>query len=204
MDSVLRANADRLATLEGRAAVLRETARQAVLCNFEEMITAKGWTFYFALASTIDYVRDPEARARIAAALEECEATRIRGLVDFYRKLADILGLRLRAGYRFEHLALAGGALLQALLLRLTVARNSPHDQSVSAVDCIWTAHRLITEPLPGPGLDTPVADWSFAASTYFALFEAVLELDPDATPSGLPAKKLSPAANEQTGLGQG
>ncbi|MEV5720486.1 TetR/AcrR family transcriptional regulator [Amycolatopsis mediterranei] len=185
---VIRANRDRLNSPEGRLAVTRETARQAIACSFEDLLSAKGWTFYFALAGTIDYVRDAQARARIAAALEESEQVRVRSLAAFYRELAGVVGLRLRDGYRFEHLALAGGALLQGLLVREIVARNSPRDQSQSTDEDVQTPHRMLTHPLPGHGLDGETADWSFAASAYLAIFESILEPDPNFSPADPPA----------------
>lgn len=185
---VARANEGLLGTAEGRRAVSREASRLAVLQNLRDLLGAKGWTFYFALASTVDYVRDPHARARIAAALEQAEVARIRGLAGFYREVAEAFGLRPRTGYRFEHLALAGGAMLQGLMLRMVVSRNTGTEPAPPA-EGAWTLDSLINDPLPGPGLDTPVAEWSFAAGAYLALFESILEPDPDFVP-GDPAAR--------------
>lgn len=179
---VVRANRDRLGTPEGRWAVSRESVRQAVEVSFADIDAAKGWVFYFALVGTVDYVRDPNARARIAAALEECERVRVRSIAALYEELARWTGTRPRAGYRTEHIAEATGAMMQGLLTRMIVARNSPNDQTQLTDDGRWSPYRMITQPHTGPGIDGTEVDWSFVASAYCALFEGMTELDPDFT----------------------
>lgn len=181
---VVRANRDRLDTPEGRWAVTRESIRRAVEVSFADLVATKAWVFYFALVGTIDYVRDPNARARIAAALEECERVRVRSIAALYEELARWTGTRPRAGFRTEHIAEATGAMLQGLMTRMVVARNSPNDQTQLTDDGRWSPHRMITQPLAGPGIDGTEIDWSFVASAYCALFEGMIELDPDFTPS--------------------
>jgi hypothetical protein len=112
--------------------------------------------------------------------------------VRFYRELAQALGLRVRAGYRFEHLAVAGGTVIQGLMMRQVIARNAAGFPCPAGKDESWSLDALINDPLPGPGLDGGNADWSFAAAAYLGIFEHILEPDPDSPFS--PPEAVQPA----------
>lgn len=190
---VVRANQHRLVTAAGRRAVTREAARRAVAQNFQDMVASSGsWLIHLALAATVNSVRNPRARARIAAALQDAERARVDSLVRFYRVLAQMLGLRVREGYRFEHLAVAGGMVVQGLMMRQIIARNAEGCPPPAGSGQSWSLDALINDPLPGPGLDGGTAEWSFAAAAYLGIFEHILEPDPDSPFS--PPEAVQPA----------
>jgi AcrR family transcriptional regulator len=176
---VIKDNRHRLGTPEGRLAVQREAVRQSAARNYDDLVAAKGWRFYFALASTVGSVQDPEARAAIAAALHRTETDRIAGLAAFYQRLITLVGLRPRAGYTYEHLALAGGALMQGMMLRKAVSENRSAEESAEDADRDRTIDTLIDKAVPGPD----GADWSFISAAYYGIFEYLTEPDPDWIP---------------------
>lgn len=108
------------------------------------------------------------------------ETERVANLARFYRHLGTLLGLRPRPGYRYEHLALAGGALIQGTMLRRAVSENLPADLASLEEGLEWTVDSLVDAPVPSPDGTQP--DRSFAAA-FHGLFDYLTEPDPDWTP---------------------
>lgn len=179
---VVKSNKPMLATIEGRRAVTREAVRRAVAASLEDMSADPAWPVYFALCSTLDRVRDPRARAKIAAALEAFEKARVESMVRFFAQLSAAIGLRLRETYRFEHLSVATGAMMQGLLMRRLIVRNTDSFLQSSTPRSGWSLDEVLNDPLPGPALEGGTADWSLVALAYIGIMDTFLEVDPDAT----------------------
>lgn len=178
---VANANQPMLATEAGRRAVACEAIRRAVAVSFQDMGADPAWPIYMALTSTIGNTRDPQARTRIAEALEEFERQRVDSMVRFFEKLAGVLGVRLRPGLRMEHLAVATGALMQGLLLRTLIVRHTEETAPQPSAATDWSLDQTINTPIPGPGLAGEATDWSLVAIAYLGILESMTEQDPDA-----------------------
>ena len=177
---VVNANKPLLTTAEGRRAVMREVARRSVAVSFHDMAADPAWPVHLALTSAIGGVRDPDARAKIASALESFEKARVDSMVRFIRELTEVIGLRLRKGYQPEQLMVATGAMLQGLLLRKLIVGNIDGHARRSAAASNWSLDEVINSPLSGPGLDDATADWSLAAVAYLGILDAFFEVIPD------------------------
>jgi hypothetical protein len=163
-----------------------------------------------ALVATLGSTRSGAARTKIAAALEDAQATSRDSMVALFGFLATQVGLRMRDPARtVEHMQLAGGLLVQSLALRNTQVRAATGDAEGRPRPAGTTAdghsaaagiHRaaganggpaaalhvdgLLNAPLPGPGLHGGTAPWTLAAFAYLGVLDAFAELDPDFVPS--------------------
>jgi AcrR family transcriptional regulator len=179
-----------LVTPQGRRALLLEAARLAVLLNLQLRAADREWRINLALAVTAGFIGDPEIRARSEILMAEADLRFSTEMTDFYRLMAQTLGLRLRApAYRYEHLALASAALLDGLARRQLVADAM---NSASPPGGGSALAEIMNAPLPGPGLDGEQADWSFAAVAFVGLVDAFLEPDPDFGAGGGPGPAVS------------
>lgn len=178
---VVNGNKERLTTAEGRRAVMQEVARRAVAVSLQDMTADPAWPVYFALCCTLQGVRDPEARFKIASALEDFEKARVDSMVRFFAELAGAVGFRLREGCTLEHLAVAAGAMLQGLLMRRLIVRRTGDHSQRPASRAAWSLDWVVNGSLPGPGLDGDAADWSLAALAYLGIMDAFIEADPTA-----------------------
>ena len=179
--AVVNASQPMLTTPDGRRAVSREAIRRAVEVSFQDMAADPAWPIYMALTSTIGNTRDPQARTKIAEALEEFERQRVDSLVRFFEKLAVALGIRLRPGFSLEHLAVATGSLMQGLLLRTLIVKHTKETAPRPSTATNWSLDQIINAPIPGPGLADEASDWSLVAIAYLGILETMTEHDPDA-----------------------
>jgi AcrR family transcriptional regulator len=177
---VIAANKPLLATDEGRRAVMREAARRAVIVSLQDMSADPAWPVFLALNSTVGSVRDPGARARIASALEAFEKARVDSMVRFFEEIIGVIGLRVREGYRLEHLSVAAGAMMQGLLMRKLTVRNTDSAVHRPGASGDWSLDEVVNGPLPGPGLGGERAQWSLVALAYLGIMEVFLEVDTD------------------------
>jgi AcrR family transcriptional regulator len=205
---VLADNSALLASPEGRRALLLEVVRVTSAANYHMLSDSGPWRLHMALVATLGSTRSGAARTKIAAALEDAQATSRDSLVAMFGFLATRIGLRMRDPARtVEHLQLAGGLLVQALALRNTQVRAATGDAEGSprpagaAADGRRTADShggaganggpaaarhvdgLLNAPLPGPGLHGEPAPWTLAAFAYLGVLDAFAELDPDFVP---------------------
>ena len=99
-------------------------------------------------------------------------------------QLAALVGLRPRdPAYTLDHLALAGGLLVQALALRnvqIQAAVGAPEGPGMASASDRAVVDSLLNTPMPGPGLHGQPADWPLAAFAYLGVLDAFMELDPD------------------------
>src|ERR1700761_4111514 len=116
---ILEENARLLATLEGRRALLCEITRVTVTRNYAALTESTPWRLHMALVATLGSTRSGEARKRIAAALEDSQRISREMMVALLAQLQGVLGLRLRdPAHTLDHVALAGGLVVQSLALR--------------------------------------------------------------------------------------
>jgi AcrR family transcriptional regulator len=178
VQETIEGNKDRLATPEGRWAVLREATRLGAARNYKAFSESQTWRLHMALLATLGSTRSGEARRKIAAALEDGQTRSRDSLVGLYSYLKAALGLRERDPARtVEHMVLAGGIMIQSFGLRNIQVQAASGDPVADSVN------ELLNMPLPGPGLDGTPTPWTLAAFSYMALMEAFLEPDPDWTP---------------------
>lgn len=179
---VIAANASRLATPEGRRAVLCEATRLGAGRHYEAFTGSLTWRLHMALSATLGSTRSDETRQKIAAALEEWQARSRQAQCELYEYLKGALGLRERDPARtVEHMVLAGGIMIQSFALRTVQTAAAGDDPRAAEVA------ELLSRPVPGPGLDGRPAAWSLAAYCYLAVLDAFLEPDPDWSPPETP-----------------
>jgi hypothetical protein len=195
-----------LASAEGRRALLLEVVRVTTAANYCMLSDSGPWRLHMALVVTLGSTRSGAARTRIAAALEEAQATSRDSMVAMFGFLAAQVGLRMRDPARTaEHLQLAGGLLVQALALRNTQVRaatgdlrDGPRDgaedrpaDSAAGADggpaAALHVDGLLNTPLPGPGLHGETVPWTLAAFAYLGVLDAFAELDPGFVPPPAP-----------------
>jgi AcrR family transcriptional regulator len=188
---ILAENAGLLATLEGRRSLLCEITRVTVTRNYAGLTESTPWRLHMALVATLGSTRSGQARKRIAAALEDSQRRSREMMVTVLVQLAGVVGLRPRnPAYTLDHMALAGGLVVQSLALRnvqIQAAIGAPEGPGMASASDTALVDGLLNGPLPGPGLHGQQAEWSLAAFVYLGVLDAFIELDPDFTPGGAP-----------------
>ena len=186
---ILTENTRLLGTLEGRRSLLCEITRVTVTRNYTALTESTRWRLHMALVATLGSTRSGAARKRIAAALEDSQRQSREMMVAVLVQLAGLVGLRLRdPAYTFDHMALAGGLLVQCLALRnvqIQAASGAPQSPGLASASDTAAVDGLLNAPIPGPGLHGQPAEWTLAAFAYLGVLDAFLELDPDFTLPG-------------------
>src|SRR5258708_22706719 len=119
VQQILTGNRELLASPEGRRALLLEVVRVTSAANYHMLSDSGPWRLHMALVATLGSTRSGAARTKIAAALENAQATSRDSMVAMFRFLATHIRLRMRDPARtVEHLQLAGALLVHALPLR--------------------------------------------------------------------------------------
>ena len=195
---ILDENGRLLGTLEGRRALLCEITRVTVTRNYAGLTESTPWRLHMALVATVGSTRGSEARRRIAAALGDSQRQSRHMMVAVLGQLVSLVGLRLRdPAYTLDHVALAGGLLVQSLALRnvqiqAAGAAGEPgaaaEPGTAGAADAA-IVDALLNAPVPGPGLHGRPAEWTLAAFSYLGVIDAFMELAPDFT---VPGTRLS------------
>src|ERR1700761_7864325 len=152
---ILDENARLLATLEGRRALLCEITRVTVTRNYTALTESTPWRLHMALV----------------AALEDSQRISREMMVSVLLQLVGVVGLRPRnPAYTFDHMALAGGLLVQCLALRnvqIQAAIGAPEGPGLAQASDTAMVDGLLNAPLPGPGLHGQPAEWTLAAFAY-------------------------------------
>ena len=189
---ILEENGELLATLEGRRALLCEITRITVTRNYAGLTESTPWRLHMALVATLGSTRTGEARKRIAAALENSQRQSREMMVTVLVQLVAVVGLRPRhPAYTLDHMALAGGLLVQSAALRnvqIQAAIGAPEGPGLASASDTARVDDLLNVPIPGPGLHGQSAEWTLAAFSYLGVLDAFMELDPDFTAPGTPA----------------
>jgi AcrR family transcriptional regulator len=193
---ILGENAELLATLEGRRALLCEITRVTVTRNYAGLTGSTRWRLHMALVATLGSTRSGEARKRIAAALEDSQRRSRETMVAVLFQLAGVVGLRPRnPAYSLDHMALVGGLLVQCIALRnvqVQAAIGAPEGPGLASASDTALVDGLLNDPIPGPGLHGEPDEWTLASFAYLGVLDAFMELDPDFT---MPANSPTPPA---------
>jgi AcrR family transcriptional regulator len=189
---ILEDNGELLATLEGRRSLLCEITRITVTRNYAGLTESTPWRLHMALVATLGSTRTGEARKRIAAALENSQRQSREMMVTVLVQLVAVVGLRPRhPAYTLDHMALAGGLLVQSAALRnvqIQAAIGAPEGPGLASASDTARVDDLLNVPVPGPGLHGQPAEWTLAAFSYLGVLDAFMELDPDFRAPGAPA----------------
>ena len=192
---ILGENAPLLATRDGRRALLCEITRVTVTRNYIGLTQSTPWRLHMALVATLGSTRSGEARKRIAAALEDSQRRSREMMVAVLVQLTGLVGLRPRhPAYTLDHMALAGGLLVQCLALRnvqIQAATGAPEGPGLASASDTALVDGLLNDPIPGPGLHGEPAGWTMAAFAYLGVLDAFMELDPDFKAPGGPAASV-------------
>ena len=169
---------------KNRRAVFCEIVRLAVTRNFEHMLEDQNWRVHLAMLATLSSIRDSEARATVAAALEAGEAQARKHMAALIEEVMTKVGLRLRnPSATIEHLVVAGASILQNLALRHALTADSARTTPDPGNPRKATGD-LIRETLPGPaGIDGQPTTWTLPALTYLGLVDSFVEPDPAVQP---------------------
>jgi AcrR family transcriptional regulator len=171
----------RLDSREDRRAVLCEVVRLAVTRNFQHLLDDQQWRVHLAMLATLGSIRDSQARAAVAAALEVGEARARQNMAALIEEIMATIGLRLRSPHAtIEHLVVAGVSILQNLALRHALTADAVGLTTPDPENPGKLTGDLIREHLPGPaGLDGQPTRWSLPALTYLGLVDSFVEPDP-------------------------
>lgn len=184
--AVIEQHKHRLATPEGRMAVIREAIRQALPRNLRATAESPEWRVYVALVGCLPAMADAGLRARVAGALARSVNGFAERMTVYYSAMAELLGLRPRdPGYRLEHLTTAGAALVEGFALRTILAQaacdGAPAGHAAGGTR--WALLDVTGAGLPGPGIDGGTADWPLLAAAFLGLVDMFFEADPGFVP---------------------
>ncbi|MGO8873928.1 MAG: hypothetical protein ACLQPH_21490 [Acidimicrobiales bacterium] len=162
---------DVLATMDvsseaGRRQALRDICRVAGQASRSAYRESPDWPTWMGVWALAAGGAPFECRRRIQSALVEGYESFVRRYEGVYREMADVLGLRLRPGLTFRHLAVAAESLGQGCELRYRI--------DPSEMESIRRPTR------PGGGEE----EWVLFAIGLEALVLQFLEFDPDWEPS--------------------
>lgn len=158
---VIDEHRDRLATAEGRRAVLREAVRRAIERNVASVTTALSYRTFTALVATLPSLvgADQERILRLLRGIEQQFKSR---LAAFYESLIPQLGLRFKPGFNGTMLALTGSSVIEGHISRQ------------------WTNPVIVNTPVLMPGITDEPVEWHVAAVGFLAVVDGMTEPDPD------------------------
>lgn len=154
--------------------------RRWALFDLQRLTTSREWQEYIALIAGTRFVRSIDARERLAIELQKCERTFIGYMATFYESMAKTLGLRLRPGLDYKHLATALAAVLEGIALRqtlVTATKDTPRRLLIDA-EQDWTLAEIVEQPLE---VDCPSStdqddQWHLATYAFWAILEGFSE----------------------------
>lgn len=169
---------DDLAEPETRRALLVDVVTAGVQRNYQALLESDEWYIYIALEVT---ARGPEQGGDehdIALAKLIGEAARgfIDGMSAFYEAIGPVLGLRLRIpGASYRHLAAAGGAVVEGLVLQRMVSNAN---QGTPDFDSPWSLRELVEGPLVCP--ESGAGHLDLVSLAFLAILDSLTEPTPD------------------------
>lgn len=198
LDLVVRtlAQHDRFDTPKDRRRAVLKAVRLAAERNFSFLANSADWKVYIALIATSGGSGDPKIRSRVADALARSDARFTTEMAKFYELVSRFLGLRLRDSYTFEHLAVAGAAVVEGLALRrllVETADETAAQEPTGTEDPLARLRILVTESLPGPSTGED-DKWSLAALGFLGVLDRLIEPAPEAEYNPPPFKDLEQA----------
>lgn len=163
---VAREHADEVTTAEGRHHLLVELLRQSAPSNFDFFRRSRQWRTYHALHATFLSLPEGELRDDVQAALARSEQQVMTAIASTYRRLAELLGYRLRPELASTYASMS--AILNSTMRGLTLL--APTIESITAPPVRTNAF--------GSGEER---EWSQPALAIAATVMSFLEPDPDA-----------------------
>lgn len=150
----------RLATPSGRREILVEMIRTAATYHFENVTSTQEWRNWISVCAGMSSLPDG-VRDQMTAEIRSQESDRIAMVATFYRRVATVLGLRMRPefGSDFRVLSLATGVFMEGLGIA-----------------------RLVAPEESGQKFTIDGRDWTIASIGFGALFDRFVEPDPDWT----------------------
>gem|GEM_PF-169718 len=150
-----------LRTPNGRRRLLRDVVRTVVSHNFTAIRASRAWHNVMAIQATLVSMSSEE-RSDLLEALRTSDRQFTAPVVELFRDLALMLGLRLRPPYDdFGAVVVMGAAVLEGLTMRALVN-----------AEVIDRTVRVLAD-------DGTEEEWSIAALAYFAVIDAAVEPDP-------------------------
>jgi AcrR family transcriptional regulator len=165
LKDVVAQGSDRLATPEGRDAVVAEIFRRQALLDFEMLRQSASWRTYTSLNATFQSISDADVRRQVGEALrknEEAFITRIAGNLEM---LTTVFGYHLRPG---------GGESYEALVIMMVASLRGLVLMSLYFPEAAQL--RVKAQPL---GV-AEESDWSVMALSSISLAWGCLEPDPE------------------------
>ena len=165
---VLHTNAHRVATPDGRSAVIEEMWRLGGPRNVDALAGSTAWRDATALITTINGVADLGQRESLVRSLRVSEERRIAIMAGQYEQLVTMAGCGLQPGVTYPLLARIAARIVEGF-----VQGNFIRPE--------LTATRIMR-----PGLDGELVPWHPAALSLWAAFHLLLDFDPPSpgTPS--------------------
>ncbi len=156
---------DWLRVPERRVALIAEVARQGALREVETFHESPQWRTYLALHATFLSLPEGDLRDEVRSALAASESGVSARLAETYRRMAGLLGLRMRpeSGASFTTLAGLANALVRGLVIMVP---STPEIITAGATANPFGAAEEAEWSQPGLGLGS--------------LFSALIEPDPE------------------------
>lgn len=161
---------DRLESEEGRRAVVREAARQALERNIAGIAESIEWEVYVALVATARGNSQDESRQELNAVLKETEVSLVGLMTNFYEAIFGAVGFQLRdEALTYGHLAVAGASVVEGIALRSAMIHASDGPSRPGLLE------KLLDTPITGPAIDGGETAWTIAGWAYLAILEAAV-----------------------------
>lgn len=174
------------ANAASRRALARQLIRVWALYDLKRLAEERAWQEYIALVAGTRFVRSTDARERLAIELQSRERSFIGEMATFYEKMATALGLRMRPGLDYRHLAMAIAAVLEGFALRrilVETTRDTPRRRLIDDENS-WTLEEAVEQPLNISFADDPEpGEWHLAAAACRAILDSFTEDDPNYSP---------------------
>ncbi len=165
---VALAHTDWFSSPEGRRKLLIEMCREGALQNFMALRERKEWQVYMALHATLGSLPDNRFQDAMREALRLSEEAFIAKMTDFYIRMIEVLGYRMKVSagdVGYAEFAALGAAVVEGLVM-------------TSSATPMLSEQRFMIDPFDSGHL----ADWSYAALGFTSIALSLTEPDPTIT----------------------
>jgi len=162
---VALAHLDWFATPKGRHKLFVEMCREGALQNFTVLRERKEWQVYMALHATLSSLPDNRFQDAMREALRASEEAFIDKMSDFYIRMIEVLGYRMKPAVGdvgYAEFAALGAAIVEGLVM-------------TSSATPMLSEQRFMIDPF-GTG---ELVDWSYPALGFTSIALALVEPDP-------------------------
>lgn len=152
---------DRQGTPQGRRSILEEIVRCTVTQSFHGAARSLAWRSFTALTVAVPTLAD-EDQQRILAALAASHAAIMDQVAEMYAEILPRLGMRVKDGFDVRTVIVTGSSTMDGLI-RLS-----------------FTDPATVASAILKPGLDGEPVEWGLPAVAFLAIFDAMVEPDPE------------------------